>query len=94
MSFIIYMLVCCLYNGFTFDFSMSFKNWFDYTFNGNGHHRQVNAHIGNLVRLHWPGLVTTDGGEVIPCTSWDHYKLAKDGDSGDAQGATWKDFWV
>jgi hypothetical protein len=28
--------------------------------------------LGNLVRIHWPGLVTLPSGESVPATTWEH----------------------
>jgi hypothetical protein len=49
------------------------KTWIDDSFIGTGHYRQVNMVLGNLVRLHWPGLVTLPSGESFPATTWKHY---------------------
>ena len=55
------------------------RSWFDSSFDGVGHHRQVNQVLGNLVRHHWPGVVTDPGsGEVIPVTQWEHFKMPKE----------------
>ena len=61
---------------------------------GREHHRQVNAVLGNLVRLHYPGVVTLASGERVPATSWKHYALSPDQAHGNAQGAVESDFWV
>jgi hypothetical protein len=37
------------------------------------HYMQVNMVFGNLIRLHWPGLVTLSSGESVPATTWEHY---------------------
>jgi hypothetical protein len=46
------------------------------SFNGRGHHRQVNQVLGNLCRLHNPRIVIDSKGMVVPCTSWSHFALA------------------
>jgi hypothetical protein len=53
--------------------------------------RQV---LGNLCRLHNPGIVTDPKGVVVPCTSWSHFALAPHATYGTAQGAVKHDFWV
>jgi hypothetical protein len=42
--------------------------WFDSSFEGGAkHHRVVNHILGNLLRLHWPGVVTHPvSGEDVP----------------------------
>jgi hypothetical protein len=40
--------------------------WIDDSFTDTGHYRQVNMVLGNLFRLHWPGLVTFSSGESVP----------------------------
>jgi hypothetical protein len=47
--------------------------WIDDSFTCTRHYRQVNMVLGNLVRLHWPGLVTLPSGESVPATTWEHY---------------------
>ena len=59
---------------------------------GTGCHRQVNAVLGNLLRLHYPGEIPTSGGQRIPTKSWKDYTLATDLTYGNAQGAVWNDF--
>jgi hypothetical protein len=51
------------------------RGWFDTSFQVRAkHHRTVNQILGNLLRLHWHGLVTHAGsGEQVPCLSWDMY---------------------
>ena len=45
------------------------RSWFDNSFDGIGHHRQVNQVLGNMFRLHWLGLVTNPAtGELILIT--------------------------
>jgi hypothetical protein len=34
----------------------------------------VNMVLGNLIRLHYPGLVTLPSGEYVPTTTWEHYR--------------------
>ena len=66
----------------------------DYSFTGKGHHRQVNQVLGNLCRMHNPGIVNDKTGRPIPCKSWDHFALAPHAAYGNAQGAVKHDFWV
>jgi hypothetical protein len=54
--------------------STLFSVWINDSFTGIGHYRQVNMVLGNLVRLHWPGLVTLPSGESVPVTPWEHYR--------------------
>ncbi|WVZ52768.1 hypothetical protein U9M48_003793 [Paspalum notatum var. saurae] len=49
--------------------------WEDVTWDGTGHHRTPNGLLGNLIRVHNPGVVQKDG-ETIPVTTWKHYALA------------------
>jgi hypothetical protein len=48
--------------------------------------RQVNAVLGNLVRLHYPGEVTRTDGTRSPATCWANYTLSPDMTYGTAQG--------
>jgi hypothetical protein len=50
--------------------------------------------LGNLCRLHNPGIVTDPKGVVVPCTSWSHSALAPHATYGTTQGAVKHDFWV
>ncbi|KAG2543386.1 hypothetical protein PVAP13_9NG742977 [Panicum virgatum] len=68
-------------------------SWQDTGFDGRGHHRQVNAVLGNLCRLHNPGVVTNKHGEPIACTAWKDFALAPDARFGNAQGAVKDAFW-
>jgi hypothetical protein len=45
-------------------------------FRGTSHQRQVNAILGNLVRMHYPGEVTQSDDTIPPATCWDVYTLA------------------
>jgi hypothetical protein len=73
---------------------LSCSQWDDTSFDGRGHHRQLNQVLGNLCRLHNPGIVTDPKGVVVPCTSWSHFALAPHATYGTAQGAIKHDFWV
>jgi hypothetical protein len=42
--------------------------WIDDLFTGTGHYRKVNMVLGNLVRLHWSGLMTLPSGEFVSAT--------------------------
>lgn len=63
------------------------------SFDGTRHFRQVNAVLGNLCRLHYPGVVKDKNGVDIPITNWKEYKLSKNTVYGDVQGLVWNDFW-
>jgi hypothetical protein len=55
----------------------------------------VNQVLGNLVRLHHPGVVTMLGnGRRELATTWEHYRFAPDGSYGTAQRAVAHGFWV
>jgi hypothetical protein len=47
---------------------LSFSSWLDTSWDGRGHRRQVNQILGNLIHLHYPGLVT-NGGHSEPATT-------------------------
>ncbi|KAG2562165.1 hypothetical protein PVAP13_8KG331804 [Panicum virgatum] len=55
------------------------SSWQDTGFDGRGHHRQVNAVLGNLCHLHNPGVVTNKH-ETLPCGSC--RRLCKEGLQG------------
>jgi hypothetical protein len=73
---------------------LSCSSWEDTTFHGTGHQRQVNAILGNLIRMHYPGEVTRSDGTTSPATCWDDYALAPDVMYVTAKGVVWSDFWV
>jgi hypothetical protein len=61
--------------------------WIDSRFDGTSRQRLVNQVLGNLCRLHYPGMVTLLGtGEREITTSCEHYQFAPDGDYGTTQG--------
>jgi hypothetical protein len=61
----------------------------------NERQRLVNQVLGNLIRLHHPGVVTMpENGRRELTTTWEHYRFAPDGSYGTAQGAVAHDFWV
>jgi hypothetical protein len=69
--------------------------WFDTSFEGAKYHRMVNQILGNLVHLHWPGLVTHPvSGEEVICLSWDMFRYQLDSRYQHVQGAVWNGFWV
>ena len=70
------------------------RTWIDDSFTGTGHYRQVNMVLGNLVRLHWPGLVTLPTGESVPATTWEHYRYGVCRTFGNTQALVWDAFWV
>jgi hypothetical protein len=47
---------------------LSFSSRLDTIFDGRGHHRQVNPILGNLLRLHYPGVVVRGVGRSVPMT--------------------------
>jgi hypothetical protein len=69
----------------TFLCLLSFSSWLDTSFDERGHHRQVNQILGNLLRLHYLGLVTK-GGYSEPTTTCRDYARAPDARYGNAQG--------
>jgi hypothetical protein len=73
---------------------LSCSSWEDTTFWGTCHQRQVNAVLGNLVHMHYPGEVTLSIGTTSPATCWDDYTVAPDMTYVTAKGAMWSDFWV
>jgi hypothetical protein len=49
--------------------------------------------LGNLVRLHHPGVVTLPGNDHRELTTtWEHYQFTPDGSYGTTQGAVVHDF--
>jgi hypothetical protein len=60
--FILYMML-------TFLYLLSFSSWLDTSFDGRGHHRQVNQVLGNLLHLQYPGLVMKGAGCSEPTTA-------------------------
>jgi hypothetical protein len=55
--------------------------------------RLVNQVLGNMVHLHYPGVVILPGNDRrVLATTCDHYRFASDGDYG--QGVVLHDFWV
>jgi hypothetical protein len=63
---------------------LSFSSWLDTSFDGRGHHRQVNVILGNLLRLHYPGVVVRGAGHSVPETSWRDYTHVPDVRYGNA----------
>jgi hypothetical protein len=95
----IFDLICLvyliLYMMFTFFCLLSFSSWLDISFDGRGHHRQVNAILGNLLRLHYPGVVVRGAGRTAqPATIWRDYARAPDARYENAQGVMRNVFWV
>jgi hypothetical protein len=68
----------------TFLCLLPFSSWLDTGFDKRGHHRQVKQILGNLLRLHYPGLVTKSG-RSEPATTWRDYAHAPDARYGNAQ---------
>jgi hypothetical protein len=71
------------------------RSWIDYSFDETSRQKLLNSVLGNLVCLHYPGMVTLPGnGRQVLVTTWDHYRFAPDGDYGTAQGVVSHDLWV
>jgi hypothetical protein len=73
---------------------LSCISWEDTTFWGTSHQRQVNAVLGNLVHMHYPGEVTWSDGTTSPATFWDDYALPSNATYVIAKGVVWSEFWV
>jgi hypothetical protein len=67
----------------TFLCLLSFSSWLDTSFDETGYHRQVNQILGNLLHLHYPGLVMK-GGHSEPMTTRRDYACALDARYGNA----------
>jgi hypothetical protein len=78
----------------TFLCLLSFSSWLDTSFDGRGHHKQVNAILDNLLRLHYLGLVMRGVGRTAPAKTWRDYARAPDAKYGNAQGVVRNTFWV
>jgi hypothetical protein len=72
---------------------LSFNSWLDTSWDGRGHCRQVNPILGNLIHLHYPGLVTT-GGHSEPATTLRDYARVPDARHGNAKGVVRHALWV
>jgi hypothetical protein len=68
----------------TFLCLLSFSSWLDTSFDRRGHHRRVNQVLGNLLRLHYPGIVMKSTGRTEPVTTWRDYAHAPDARYGNA----------
>jgi hypothetical protein len=58
------------------------------SFDGKGHHTQVNCMFGSLCRLHYPSLVKVsdeDSMEEVLVSFWDEYKLKNKWEHTDRQ---------
>jgi hypothetical protein len=73
---------------------LSFSSWLDTSFDGRGHHRQVNAILGDLLRLHYSGVVVRGADRTAPATSWRDYRHALDASYENAQGVVRNTFCV
>jgi hypothetical protein len=78
----------------TFFCLFSFRPSFDTSFDGRGHHRQVNAILDNLLRLHYLGLVLWGAGHSVPVIGWHDYARAPGVRYGNAQGTARNILWV
>jgi hypothetical protein len=83
-----------LYMMLTFLCLLSFSSWLDTSFDGRSHHRKVNQVLGNLLYLHYPGIVMKGAGHSEPATTWRDYAHAPDARYGNAQGVVRNAFWV
>jgi hypothetical protein len=71
------------------------RSWIENSFHGMSTQRLVNLVLGNLVRLHYPGVVTLPrNGRRVLATTWYDYQFAPDGDYVTAHGVVSHDFWV
>jgi hypothetical protein len=70
------------------------RTWIDGSFTGTGHYRHVNMVHDNLVRLHWPGLMTLPNGKSVPATTWEHYLYGVCRTFGNTHALVWDAFWV
>jgi hypothetical protein len=73
---------------------LSFSFWYDNNFDRRGHKRLVNAILGNLLWLYFPGVVVTGVGRSVPITSWRDYALTPDVRYKNAQGVMRNAFYV
>jgi hypothetical protein len=91
-----YFVLCfnCKFNFNLQTFLWMCRSWIDYGFDGTSRQRLINQVLGNLCRLHYPGMVTLPSGQRVSATTWEHFRFAHDGDYGTAQGAVSHDFWV
>jgi hypothetical protein len=55
---------------------------------------QVNVILGNLLRLHYLGIVVTSDGHHIPMTRWRDYALSPNARHGNGLGVVRNAFWV
>jgi hypothetical protein len=75
-------------------FLLSFNSWYDNSFDGRGHKRQVNVALGNLLQLYYPEVVVTGASRSVPVTGWYDYALALDARYKKSQGAVRNALWV
>jgi hypothetical protein len=85
--FILYMMLIFLS-------LLSFSSWLDTSFHRRGHHRQVDQVLGNLLRLHYPGIVMKCVGRSEPAITWRDYTRAPYAIYGNAQGVMRNTFWI
>jgi hypothetical protein len=65
----------------------------DPSFDGKGHHTQVNLMLGSLCHLHYPGIVKVSNGDTedeVLVGTWDEYKFCRRFDPGGVPGPTSK----
>jgi hypothetical protein len=61
-----------------FFYLLSFSSWLDINFDRRDHHRQVNAILGNLLRLHYPEVVVRGADRTAAVIGWRDYAHAPD----------------
>jgi hypothetical protein len=76
-------LVLCF--NYKFDFNLltflyMCRSWIDSVFDGTSKQRLVNQVLGNMCRLHYPGMVTLSSGEHEITTTCEHFWYAPNGD--------------
>jgi hypothetical protein len=78
----------------TFLCLLSFSSWLDTSFDRRGYHRQVNQVLGNLLHLHYLGIVMKGAGRSDPTITWRDYTFAPNARYRNAQGVVRNTFWV
>jgi hypothetical protein len=78
----------------TFFGLLSFNFWYDRSFDGTGHKRQVNAILGNLLRLYYPGVVAMGADRSALVIGWLDYARAPNARYGNAKADMRNAFWV
>jgi hypothetical protein len=76
-----------LYMMLTFFCLLSFTSWLDTSFDGRGHHKQVNTILGNHLQLHYLGVVVRGADRSVLAIGWRDNAHALDARYENAQGA-------